>query len=70
MSITLKQVAKLAGVSISTVSRVVNEHPGVNPLTRKRVLMIINQYGYQPDLAARSLAERSLAAKRSQSSNK
>jgi len=65
MSITLKQVAELAGVSISTASRVANDLPGVSPLTRKRVLMIINEYGYKPDLAARSLA-----SKRSQSSNK
>lgn len=65
MSITLKEIARLSGVSISTVSRVVNEQPGVSTLTRKHVLMIINQYGYKPDLAARSLA-----AKRSQPSQK
>lgn len=56
MAITLKQIAKLAGVSRSTASRVINEHLGVRPSTRERVLRIIREYGYQPDLIARSLA--------------
>ena len=56
MAITLKQIAKLAGVSRSTVSRVINSHPGVRPQTRERVLHIIREYGYEPDPVARSLA--------------
>jgi len=58
MTITLKQIAKLAGVSLSTASRVVNGLPGVRPVTRERVLQIIREYGYQPDPMARSLAAR------------
>ena len=58
MTITLKQVAKLAGVSLSTASRVINELPGVKPLTRERVLKVIDEYGYKPNPAARSLASR------------
>jgi LacI family transcriptional regulator len=56
MAITLKQIAKLAGVSRSTVSRVINNRPGVRPQTRERVLIIIREYGYEPDPVARSLA--------------
>ncbi len=56
MAITLEQIAKLAGVSLSTASRVVNGLPGVRSATRERVLKIIREYGYQPDPIARSLA--------------
>ena len=56
--ITLKQIAKLAGVSLSTASRVVNGLPVVRPATRERVLQIIREYSYQPDPVARSLAAR------------
>ena len=54
--LTLEQVAELAGVSRSTVSRVINNQPSVKPEVRQRVLEIVAQTGYQPDLAARSLA--------------
>jgi len=56
MSITLDEVARLAGVSRTTASRVANGQPGVSPATRKRVLQIIREYGYQPNPIARSLA--------------
>jgi DNA-binding LacI/PurR family transcriptional regulator len=56
MAMTLKQIAKLAGVSRSTVSRVINNHPGVRDQTRERVLKIVQEYGYEPDPVARSLA--------------
>jgi len=55
---TLEEVAKLAGVSRSTVSRVVNQHPNVRPEVRERVWEVIRQTGYQPHAAARSLATR------------
>ena len=51
----LAKIAQLAKVSRSTVSRVVNDHPDVKPEVRKRVLKIIKETGYQPNLAARSL---------------
>jgi LacI family transcriptional regulator len=51
----LVKIAQLAKVSRSTVSRVVNDHPDVKPEVRKRVLKIIKDTGYQPNLAARSL---------------
>ncbi len=55
---TLEQVAKLAGVSRSTVSRVINNHPHVRPEVRERVWRVIREIGYQPNAAARSLATR------------
>jgi LacI family transcriptional regulator len=55
-NLTLEDVAKLAGVSRSTVSRVVNDHPNVKDDVRERVKVIIAETGYQPNAAARSLA--------------
>jgi LacI family transcriptional regulator len=59
VSPTLEEVAALAGVSRSTVSRVVNEHPGVREQVRDRVNQVIRETGYQPHAAARSLVTRS-----------
>jgi len=56
MAITLVEIAKQAGVSRSTVSRVMTNHPSVDPETRSRVLAVAEQLNYQPNLAARSLA--------------
>jgi len=54
---TIKQVAKAAGVSTQTVSRVINERPDVAPETRERILSTINELGYQPSALARSLIQ-------------
>jgi len=54
-TLTLEDIAELAGVSRSTVSRVVNEHPNVRPNVRKRVLEVIQNTGYHPNVAARTL---------------
>jgi DNA-binding LacI/PurR family transcriptional regulator len=53
---TLKQVAEVAGVSMKTVSRVVNKSPNVAEKTRQHVEVIIKKMNYQPNLLARSLA--------------
>jgi len=53
--LTLEDVAKMAGVSRSTVSRVVNQHPNVRNDVRERVLKIIQNTGYHPNVAARTL---------------
>ncbi|MCK4473323.1 MAG: LacI family DNA-binding transcriptional regulator, partial [Anaerolineae bacterium] len=52
---TLEEVARLAGVSRSTVSRVINNHPNVRPETRERVQQAIRQSSYRPHPVARSL---------------
>ena len=53
---TLESIAKLAGVSRGTVSRVVNNELGVRPAVREKVLKIIQETGYHPNVQARSLA--------------
>ena len=52
---SLADVAKLAGVSAQTVSRVANDSPSVRSDTRERVLAAMEQLGYRPSFAARSL---------------
>jgi len=53
---TISDVARLAGVSKKTVSRVVNDSPFVSPATRAAVQAVIGQTGYVPDPHARGLA--------------
>jgi DNA-binding LacI/PurR family transcriptional regulator len=55
MASTLHDVALVAGVSIKTVSNVVNHYPHVRPATRERVLAAIAQLDYRPNLSARGL---------------
>jgi LacI family transcriptional regulator len=52
---TIKDVAAHAGVSLKTVSRVINDESGVHAGTRERVQKVITALGYQPDVSARSL---------------
>lgn len=59
MRVTIRDVATRAGVSINTVSRVLNDRPDVNPATRERVLGAIAELGYRPNSLARSLIRRS-----------
>jgi LacI family transcriptional regulator len=54
---TLKDVARLSGCSIKTVSRVVNHEPHVSEATRSRVLAAVRATGYTPNLAARRLVQ-------------
>ncbi|MEM6639955.1 MAG: LacI family DNA-binding transcriptional regulator [Pseudomonadota bacterium] len=56
--ITIDDVARLAGVSIKTVSRVTNNEPNVRADTRIRVSQAIAELGYRPNPSARSLAAR------------
>jgi len=53
---TLVDVARASGVSHQTVSRVLNDFPGIRPETRERVLAAIDELGYRRNLAARALA--------------
>jgi LacI family transcriptional regulator len=52
---TMKEVARLAGVALSSVSRVLNKHPDVSASMRTRVLAAVEELGYEPDLLASSL---------------
>ena len=54
----MADVARLAGVSHQTVSRVLNAHPNVKPQTRDNVLAAIAELGYRPNAAARTLVTR------------
>jgi len=56
--LTIRHIAKLAGVSRSTVSRVINDHPNVSPETREQVLQVVAETGFHPDPVARSLSSR------------
>jgi LacI family transcriptional regulator len=56
MALTLEDVAQMCGVSRSTVSRVINGDSNVSEKTRRKVLDIIQNIGFQPNLAARGLA--------------
>ena len=51
----IRDVARLAGVSYQTVSRVLNEHPSIRASTKQRVLDVIEEIGYRPNQAARAL---------------
>ena len=52
--VSIKDVARIAGVSIATVSRCINEPKRVRPETRKRVQNAINETGYSPNTLAQS----------------
>lgn len=56
--VTLRDVAKTSGVSIKTVSRVVNHQGEISEKTRRRVQTAIDKSGYRPNILARSLVSR------------
>jgi len=56
MKATINDVAKQAGVSIKTVSRVMNNEPSVRQPTRDKVMEVVTALNYKPNLAARNLA--------------
>jgi LacI family transcriptional regulator len=54
----IKEVAKRAGVSVATVSRVLNNNPNVSPENRDKVLRAVEELNYRRDRVARSLRVR------------
>lgn len=56
---TIKDIARLAGVSVSTVSRVLNDHPDVSAVAKEKVLAVVNEYNYIPNTSARELGKTS-----------
>ena len=55
MSVTIKDVARNCGLSISTVSKVFNGYPDISELTRRQVMKVARDMGYQPNALARAL---------------
>lgn len=58
MAITVKDVAKKAGVATSTVSRVINDHPSISETTKKKVRKVMDDLFYVPNMTARNLGKR------------
>lgn len=54
-NISIKQIAKLSGVSVATVSRVINNNGRFSEETREKVMKIIDEYNYTTNMAAKSL---------------
>ncbi len=53
--LTIKEIAKLSGISVTTVSRAINNHRDISAATKRRVQEVIEQYGYVPNNSARNL---------------
>jgi len=53
---TVKEIARLAGVSIGTIDRVLHDRGGVSPETKERINKIVASLGYEPNLLARQLS--------------
>lgn len=58
MAITIKEVAKEAGVATSTVSRTIKDHPSISEETKEKVRKAMKKLGYVPNASAQSLASR------------
>lgn len=54
---TIKDIAKISGVSVSTVSRVLNNHPDVSENVRHKVMAVVEEYNYIPNNSARALGQ-------------
>ena len=54
-AVTIKDIAKICNVGISTVSRAINDDPGINKNTRERILKVIEECHYVPNNSARNL---------------
>lgn len=54
-TITIKEVAKMCGVGISTVSRAINNHPDINEETKAKIMQVIKENHYVPNNSARNL---------------
>ncbi|PTX53973.1 LacI family transcriptional regulator [Melghirimyces profundicolus] len=58
MGVTIKDIAKAAGVSYSTVSKALRDSPLVKPQTKQKILTVAKEMGYQPNIAAKSLVSK------------
>lgn len=53
--ITIKDIARQCGVSVSTVSRAINNHPGINQDTKNMILKVVEENQFIPNNSARNL---------------
>jgi len=54
---TIKDIARLSGCGVATVSRVLNHHPDVSEETRRRVMAVVEEHGFQPNNNAKHLKQ-------------
>ena len=54
---TIRDIARLAGCSVATVSRVLNQYPDVSEATRQRVLAVVEECDFHPNSNARHLKQ-------------
>ena len=54
-SITIKDIAKICDVGVTTVSRAINNHPDINAETKQKIMDVIKEYNYVPNNSARNL---------------
>lgn len=59
---TIKDIARLSGYSLGTVSRVLNNHPDVSEKAKEKVLAVVEEYGFQPNANAKHLKMQTLSA--------
>src|SRR3954451_16590872 len=56
--VSVREIAKLADVSVATVSLVINDHPRISAATKKRVRRIMEDLGYRPNRLAQNLSRK------------
>ena len=54
---TIKDIARMSGVGVATVSRVLNHHPDVSEETRRKVMAVVEEHGFQPNTNAKHLKQ-------------
>lgn len=59
---TIKDIARMSGVGVATVSRVLNNHPDVSEDTRRKVMAVVAEQGFQPNNNARRLKQQTSAS--------
>ncbi len=53
--VTIKDIARICGVGVATVSRALNDHPDINPATKQKILDVVKEHGFVPNNSARNL---------------
>lgn len=54
-TVTIKDIAKICGVGVATVSRALNNHPDINAATKQKIMDVVKQYNFVPNNSARNL---------------